>query len=204
MGDQQNFKYSNYSGCIEFREAVASYYKKQYDVDLDPETEILTLIGSKEGIANLVPTVVNPGEYVLVPDPSYGVYRMAAHLADAQSYSMPITEENNFKLELEKLPDDIKKQASLMSLNYPSNPTAAMVDLDFFNKAVAFGKENSIPIAHDFAYNTVSFNDPAPSMMQAEGAKDIAVDRKSTRLNSSHVSISYAVFCLKKKKRTRI
>src|SRR5699024_9971276 len=68
MRDQQNFKYSNYSGCIEFREAVASYYKKQYDVDLDPETEILTLIGSKEGIANLVPTVVNPGEYVLVPD----------------------------------------------------------------------------------------------------------------------------------------
>jgi len=176
MGDQQNFKYSNYSGCIEFREAVASYYKKQYDVDLDPETEILTLIGSKEGIANLVPTVVNPGEYVLVPDPSYGVYRMAAHLADAQSYSMPITEENNFKPELEKLPDDIKKQASLMFLNYPSNPTAAMVDLDFFNKAVAFGKENSIPIAHDFAYNTVSFNDPAPSMMQAEGAKDIAVE----------------------------
>ena len=176
MGDQQNFKYSNYSGCIEFREAVASYYKKQYDVDLDPETEILTLIGSKEGIANLVPTVVNPGEYVLVPDPSYGVYRMAAHLADAQSYSMPITEENNFKPELEKLPDDIKKQASLMFLNYPSNPTAAMVDLDFFNKAVAFGKENSIPIAHDFAYNTVSFNEPAPSMMQAEGAKDIAVE----------------------------
>lgn len=176
MGDQQNFKYSNYSGCIEFREAVASYYKKQYDVGLDPETEILTLIGSKEGIANLVPTVVNPGEYVLVPDPSYGVYRMAAHLADAQSYSMPITEENNFKPELEKLPDDIKKQASLMFLNYPSNPTAAMVDLDFFNKAVAFGKENSIPIAHDFAYNTVSFNDPAPSMMQAEGAKDIAVE----------------------------
>lgn len=176
MGDQQNFKYSNYSGCIEFREAVASYYKKQYDVDLDPETEILTLIGSKEGIANLVPTVVNPGEYVLVPDPSYGVYRMAAHLADAQTYSMPITEENNFKPELEKLPDDIKKQASLMFLNYPSNPTAAMVDLDFFNKAVAFGKENSIPIAHDFAYNTVSFNDPAPSMMQAEGAKDIAVE----------------------------
>ncbi|HLR23875.1 MAG TPA: LL-diaminopimelate aminotransferase [Pseudogracilibacillus sp.] len=176
MGDQQNFKYSNYSGCIEFREAVASYYKKQYDVDLDPETEILTLIGSKEGIANLVPTVVNPGEYVLVPDPSYGVYRMAAHLADAQTYSMPITEENNFTPELEKLPDDIKKQASLMFLNYPSNPTAAMGDLDFFNKAVTFGKENSIPIAHDFAYNTVSFNDPAPSMMQAEGAKDIAVE----------------------------
>lgn len=176
MGDQQNFKYSNYSGCIEFREAVASYYKKQYDVDLDPETEILTLIGSKEGIANLVPTVVNPGEYVLVPDPSYGVYRMAAHLADAQTYSMPITEENNFTPELETLPDDIKKQASLMFLNYPSNPTAAMVDLEFFNKAVAFGKENSIPIAHDFAYNTVSFNEPAPSMMQAEGAKDIAVE----------------------------
>ena len=176
MGDQQNFKYSNYSGCIEFREAVASYYKRQYDVDLDPETEILTLIGSKEGIANLVPTVVNPGEYVLVPDPSYGVYRMAAHLADAHTYSMPITEENNFTPELEKLPDDIKKQASLMFLNYPSNPTAAMADLEFFKEAIAFGKENHIPIAHDFAYNTVSFNEPAPSMMQAEGAKDIALE----------------------------
>src|SRR5699024_6050967 len=116
------------------------------------------------------------GEYVLVPDPSYGVYRMAAHLADAQSYSMPITEENNFKPELEKLPDDIKKQASLMFLNYPSNPTAAMVDLDFFNKAVAFGKDNSIPIAHDLSYNIVCFNDPSSRMMQAVGPKVIGVE----------------------------
>src|SRR5699024_8951088 len=123
-----------------------------------------------------VPTVGNAGEYVLVPDPSYGVYRMAAHLADTQTCSIPITEDNNFAPELETVPDEIKKEARLMFPNYQYNSTPAMVALEFFNKAVTFGKENSIPIAHDFAYNTVSFNDPAPSMMQAEGAKDIAVE----------------------------
>jgi len=176
MKNQQNFKYSTYSGCAEFREAVSSFYQKQYGVQLDPKTEVLTLIGSKEGIANLVPTVVNPGNYVLVPDPSYGVYRMAAHLADSKSYSMPITEENDYKPDLEQLPDNIKKQAELMFLNYPSNPTAAMADLSFFQQAIAFGKKHKIPIAHDFAYNMISFNNPAPSILQVEGSKDITVE----------------------------
>lgn len=176
MKDQRNFKYSNYNGCIEFREAVANFYKQQYGVNLNPETEVLTLIGSKEGIANLVPTLVDPGRYVLTPDPSYGVYRMAAHLADCKSYSMPITDENNYKPELEELPEDIKKQAGLMFLNYPSNPTAAMVDNSFFQEAIDFAKRNRIPIAHDFAYNMISFNQPAPSILQAKEAKDIAVE----------------------------
>src|SRR5699024_286482 len=118
-----------------------------------------------------VPTVVNPGEYVLVPDPSYGVYRMAAHLADAQSYSMPITEENNFKPELEKLPDDIKKQASLMFLNYQSNPTAAMIDLDFFNKEEEFIRDNNSRKAHKLEYKIISLMDSTHNMMQAKKAK---------------------------------
>lgn len=195
MGNQQNFKYSTYSGCLEFREAVSSFYKKQYGVDLDPETEILTLIGSKEGIANLVPTLVDPGDYVLAPDPSYGVYRMATHLAGGRTHSMPITEENNFKPELDVLPDDIIKKARLMFLNYPSNPTSAMVDLSFFNKAVQFGKEHNIPIAHDFAYNMISFQEPAPSILQAEGAKDIAIEfgSLSKSYNMTGWRIGYAV-----------
>lgn len=195
MQDQRNFKYSNYSGCLEFREAVSSHYQKQYGVVLDPETEVLTLIGSKEGIANLVPTLVDPGNYVLVPNPSYGVYRMAAQLAGSHAYSMPINKENNFKPELNTLPDYIKKQAQLMFLNYPSNPTSAIVGLEFFNEAVQFAKENKIPIAHDFAYNKITFKEPAPSILEADGAKDTAIEfgSLSKSYNMTGWRIGYAV-----------
>lgn len=176
MATPKNFKYSSYSGCLEFRESVSSFYKKQYNVDLNPHTEILTLIGSKEGISNLIPTLVDPGKYVLIPDPSYGVYRTATLLANGKPYSMPITKENNYKPELEKIPEDVKKSTKLMFLNYPSNPTATVVDLPFFQNTINFAKRNKIPIAHDFAYNMISFVDPAPSILQAKGAKDIAVE----------------------------
>lgn len=177
MGDPMNFKYSNYSGCLEFRKAVSSFYKKQYDVSLDPETEVLALIGSKEGIAHLVLALIDAGDYVLTPDPSYGVYRMATILAGGCFHNMPLAEQNHFKPDFSALPKEIKQKAKLMFLNYPGNPTAATADLAFFKEAIQFAKENEIPIAHDFAYNTITFEDhAAPSILQADGAKDMAVE----------------------------
>jgi LL-diaminopimelate aminotransferase len=177
MQDPKNLKYPSFIGCIEFRRAVADFYKKQFDVILDPETEVLALIGSKEGIAHLIPSLIDPGDYVLIPDPSYPVYRMATTLANGQFYNMPLTQENNFQPEFDLIPEEITQQAKLMFLNYPSNPTTATVDLDFFQRAVSFAQKHQIPIAHDAAYNMVTFDGyKAPSILQINGAKEIAVE----------------------------
>ncbi|ALC90715.1 aminotransferase [Bacillus sp. FJAT-18017] len=175
--DPRNLKYPSFIGIKEYREAVADYYKGHFGVSLDPNTEVLALIGSKEGIAHIVPTLVDPGEYVLIPDPSYPVYRMATLLANGQCYNMPLLKENNFQPDFEEIPQDILTKSKLMFLNYPGNPTAATVDIDFFKKAIEFGAKNGIPIAHDSAYNMVTFGEyKAPSILQVEGAKDIAVE----------------------------
>lgn len=196
LHNHENFKYPNFRGCKEFREAVAFFYKKQFNVDLDPETEVLALIGCKEGIAHLIPTVIDPGEYVLIPDPSYPVYRMATFLANGQYYSMPLLEENEFKPDFSKIPASILKKSRLMFLNYPNNPTTACVDLEFFQEACDFAKENQIILAHDSAYNMVTFDGyKAPSVLQAEGAKDIAVElgSLSKTFNMTGFRIGYIV-----------
>lgn len=177
MQDHNNFKYPSFIGCTEFRQAVADFYARQYGVNLDPETEVLALIGSKEGIAHLIPTLIDPGDYVLIPDPSYPVYRMATLLANGQYYNMPLTKENNFEPDFNAIPNEIIERSKLMFLNYPGNPTAATVDVEFFNQAITFAKKNKIPIAHDSAYNMVTFDSyKAPSILQVEGAKEIAVE----------------------------
>jgi LL-diaminopimelate aminotransferase len=170
-------KYPSFIGCPEFREAVAAFYLRQYGVELDPETEVLALIGSKEGIAHLIPALIDPGDYVLIPDPSYPVYRMATLLANGQYYDMPLTKENGFKPDFASISKDILQQAKLMFLNYPGNPTAATVEVEFFQKAVAFAKAHQIPIAHDSAYNMVTFGGfKAPSILEVAGAKEISVE----------------------------
>lgn len=191
-----NLKYPSFTGCMEFKQAVADFYWREYQVRLDPETEVLALIGSKEGIAHLVPTLVDPGEYVLIPDPSYPVYRMATLLANGRYHNMPMSRENDFKPDLTAIPDDILKQARLMFLNYPGNPTSATVDIEFFEEAVEFAHNCQIPIAHDSAYNMVTFDSyKAPSILQAEGAKDIAVEfgSLSKTYNMTGFRIGYAV-----------
>jgi LL-diaminopimelate aminotransferase len=196
MQDPANFKYPNFNGCIEFRQAVADFYLRQYGVRLDPETEVLALIGSKEGIAHLIPTLIDPGDYVLIPDPSYPVYHMATLLANGQSYPMPLKKENNFEPDFNAIPKTILENAKLMFLNYPGNPTAATVDIEFFNRAVAFAKMHHIPIAHDSAYNMVTFDGySAPSILQVEGAKEIAVEfgSLSKTYNMTGYRIGYVV-----------
>lgn len=177
MQDPSNFKYPNFIGCLEYRQAIADFYLRHYDVVLDPETEVLALIGSKEGIAHLIPTLIDPGDMVLIPDPSYPVYRMATLLANGQYFDMPLLEENHFEPDFSSIPPEVIEQSKLMFLNYPGNPTSATVDVDFFKKAVAFSKQHGIPIAHDSAYNMVTYSDyTAPSILQVAGSKDAAVE----------------------------
>ncbi|KIL72877.1 LL-diaminopimelate aminotransferase [Bacillus badius] len=194
--DPQNLKYPSFIGCTDFRKAVAAFYQRQFHVELDPETEVLALIGSKEGLAHLVPTVIDPGETVLAPDPGYPPYRMAISLAGGQLYPMPLLEKNNFEPEFQNIPENAAAKAKLMFLNYPGNPTAATVDVDFFRKAVSFAKQHKIVIAHDAAYNMVTFDGyQAPSILQAEGAKEVAVEFGSLSKTYSMTGwrIGYAV-----------
>ncbi|MEH6945062.1 LL-diaminopimelate aminotransferase [Bacillus sp. JJ722] len=177
LDNPANLKYPNYSGIPELRTAISQFYMRQYGVELDPETEVLILIGSKEGIAHLIPAMIDPEDIVLTPDPGYGVYRTAIQLANGVPYNMPLKKTLDFKPDLKVIPANILEQAKLMLLNYPGNPTAATVDETFFQKIIQFATKHRIPVAHDFAYNMITFdNYTAPSILQAEGAKEIAVE----------------------------
>src|SRR5690625_3865396 len=193
-GKTENHRYSPFQGGARFRQAVAHFYKKTYDVTLDPDSEILTLIGSKEGIANLMQTLVNPGEEVLVPNPGYPAYKTAVHLADGILKDLPLDPTQGFKPNW----DNVKNtdNTKLMLLNYPNNPTGATISKADFAEAVDFAKKEQIIIAHDSAYSLVQFgNYQSPSIMQIEGAKDIAVEfgSLSKNFNMSGWRIGYVV-----------
>ncbi|WP_059170685.1 LL-diaminopimelate aminotransferase [Bacillus sp. FJAT-27445] len=173
----ENLRYPNFAGHPGFRKAVADFYRRNYKIDLDPDTEVLALIGSKEGITHLVPALIDPGEHVLVPDPCYPPYRMATLLAGGTYYNMPMTKENGFLPIFDDISEDVLEKARLMFLNYPGNPTSAVANSDFFQKAVDFAKRKDIIIAHDSAYNMVTFGEyKASSILEAKGAKDVAVE----------------------------
>lgn len=194
--EPSNHKYSTFEGTLEFRKAVADFYKKNYQVTLDPETEVLALIGSKEGIANLVRAVVNPNEGVLVPNPSYPVYKTAVHLAGAKKIDLPLDENRNYEPLFEKLNKKEIQDAKLLFLNYPGNPTAATVEIDTFEKAVQFCEEQDILIANDAAYDLVTFDDyKSPSILQVSGAKERAIEigSLSKSFNMTGWRIGYAV-----------
>lgn len=172
-----NHRYSTYSGCMEFKNAVADFYKKQYDVNLDPDTEVMAVIGSKEGIANLMQAILNQNDTVLVPDPGYPVYRTAVHLAGGESVSLPLNTQDGYIPLYDQVENAAIQRAKLMLLNYPSNPTAATVEFDTFLKAITFTKENNLLLVHDAAYDMVTYNRyKAPSVMQVPGAKENAVE----------------------------
>ncbi|OZM57107.1 LL-diaminopimelate aminotransferase [Lottiidibacillus patelloidae] len=174
---QQVFQYSPFSGIEEFRVAVANYYKNVYNVTLDPNEEVLTLIGSKEGISHIVPALADKNDIVLIPDPSYPVYKTATYLADATAYEMPLLAKNDYLPDYAVIPDEILQCSKLMFLNYPNNPTSTSADIDFFSRTVAFAEKNSIAVAHDAAYQLMTFdNKPAPSILQVEGAKECCVE----------------------------
>ncbi|MFB4167335.1 LL-diaminopimelate aminotransferase [Virgibacillus sp. JSM 102003] len=177
LGNPANSRYPSFGGCQEFREAVADFYRRTYGVELDPKTEVHALIGSKEGIGHLMQAVVDPGDSVLIPDPSYPVYRMATILAEGSYHPMPLEAENGFKPKFSIIDKDIVNNATVMFLNYPNNPTGATVDLEFYKQAVDFAKRNDILLINDSAYNMVTYNGyKAPTVFQVSGAKNLAVE----------------------------
>ncbi|HCU58148.1 MAG TPA: LL-diaminopimelate aminotransferase [Anaerolineaceae bacterium] len=172
--------YGPSGGSASLRAAFASYYLDRFDLQLDPEKELLGLIGSKEGIFNLSQVLINPGDLVLLPDPCYPVYPIGATIAQAETYSMPLLAQNAFLPDLDAIPDEIADRAKLMWLNYPNNPTGAIAPYQFFEKVVAFAKKHQIVIAHDAPYVDVCFDSyQAPSILQVAGAKEVAVEFNS-------------------------
>ena len=172
--------YTTYGGTPEFKAAVATYYQRRFDVALDPATEVLGLIGSKEGLFHLAQALVNPGDVVLIPDPGYPTYRAGTALAGGEPYFVPLLPENDFLPDLEAIPADILRRAKILWLDYPNNPTSAVAPLSFFEEAVAFARKHDILIAHDAPYVDVTFDGyQAPSLMQVPGAKEVAVEFNS-------------------------
>ncbi|MEN2465255.1 LL-diaminopimelate aminotransferase [Ornithinibacillus sp. JPR2-1] len=191
-----NHRYSPYDGSKEFREAVAYFYQNHYGVELDPDTEVLALIGSKEGIANLMQATINPGDRVLIPDPGYPVYQTAVHLAGGRSTYLPLDVDNGYVPMFDRLLAEDIREAKLMFLNYPGNPTAATVELDTFMEAVAFGEKNQIAVIHDAAYDLVTFDGyKSPSILQVPKAKEVAIEfgSLSKSFNMTGWRIGYVV-----------
>ena len=170
-------RYPTNTGMIEFRRQAAVFIQQRYGVSLDPENELLTLIGSKEGLGHLPLAVVNPGQTVLIPEPGYPVYRAATLFAGGVPWTMRLSESNNWLPDFKAIPAEVAQAAVLMYLNYPNNPTAAVASLDFFEQAVAFARDNNLIIAQDAAYNEVQLTTEKPvSILQVPGAKEVTVE----------------------------
>ncbi len=175
--DPANHRYPSYSGMVDFRETVAQWYQERFGVDLDPKSEVVSLIGSKEGIAHFPLAGINPGDVALVPSPAYPVYHIATLFAGGESFFMPLLRENNFLPDLDSLPGEITARARIMFINYPNNPTSAVADLEFFNRVVEFAREHKVVICHDAAYTEMAFDGHRPpSFLQADGAKDVGLE----------------------------
>ncbi|MBI2091847.1 MAG: LL-diaminopimelate aminotransferase [Deltaproteobacteria bacterium] len=177
VGDKRFHRYPPYNGIPEFREAAVQYMKRRFNASLDVNSEILTLIGSKEGIYHTPFALANPGDAILVPSPGYPVYSTAAILAGCAVHEMPLKWENNFLPDFSLIPKDIIKRAKILFLNYPNNPTSAVATKDFFAGAVEFARQNNILLCHDAAYVEIAYDGlKAPSIFEVEGAKEVAVE----------------------------
>lgn len=175
--DPSNHRYPSYEGMLSFREAAANWYKERFGVKLDPKTEVVTLIGSKEGIAHTPLAFVDPGDVVLVPDPGYPVYSVATSFAGGVSYQMPLLKENDFLPDLDTIPEDIRKRAKLMFINYPNNPTSAVTDKGFFKEVVDFASKYNILVCHDAAYTEVAFDGfSPPSFLEVDGTEGVGIE----------------------------
>ncbi len=172
--------YSGYYGTPALRQAIASYYQKRFGVTLDPDTEILPLIGSKEGLANMALAFVDAGDIALATDPGYPTYRMGALMAGGQFYAVPLREENDYLVDFEDVPEDVAASATILWLNYPNNPTGAAAPKEFLARAVAFAREYDILICYDNPYCEITFDGyVAPSILEVPGAKEVAIEFNS-------------------------
>jgi len=192
----ENHRYPSYEGLLEYRKAVSDWYKYRFNVDLDPKTEVLSLIGSKEGLVHILWGLIDEGDGVLCPDPGYPVYRIATILSGGIPYPIPLKAENNFLPKWEDLDSEIIKKSKVMFLNYPSNPTGAVIDKKGLEEAISFAKENDLIVLYDNAYSEITFDGfVAPSILEVKGAKDIALEfgSLSKTFNMTGWRIGYAV-----------
>ncbi|MBN1955681.1 MAG: aminotransferase class I/II-fold pyridoxal phosphate-dependent enzyme [Anaerolineae bacterium] len=172
--------YSSFYGSPPYRQAVAKYYRRRFSVELDPETQTLALIGSKEGIYHLPTAFIDPGTVVLTPDPGYATYRNAIPLVGGEMFSMPLREENGWLPDLAAIPADVLERARILWLNYPNNPTTAVAPFSFLEQAVAFARQHGILLAYDNPYCEVTWDGyVAPSVLQVPGAVDVAIEFNS-------------------------
>jgi len=192
----KNHRYPSYEGMIEFKTAVAQWYERRFGVGLDPRTEVLSLIGSKEGIAHIPLAFVNPGDYVLVPTPGYPVYRVSTVFAGGIPYFLPLQRENAFLPNLSGIPEEVVAKARLLFINYPNNPTSAVAERSFFEEVVAFAHRYQIIVCHDAAYSEVAFDGYRPlSFLEVDGAKEVGVEfhSLSKTFNMTGWRIGFAV-----------
>ena len=172
--------YSGYYGTPQLRQAIAAYYDRRFGVHLDPEKQVVSLIGSKEGIANIALAFVDPGQAVLVPDPGYPTYSLGTLLAGGVPYAVPMRAETGWLPELEAIPADVARAAKMLWLNYPNNPTGAIAPVEFLEHAVAFAKRHDLLICYDNPYCDITFDGyVAPSLLQVPGAIEVSLEFNS-------------------------
>jgi LL-diaminopimelate aminotransferase len=196
VGNPRHHQYPSYDGMLAFRKAVSDWYHGRFGVSLDPASEVLTLIGSKEGIGHVPLAFVDPGDLVLLPTPGYPVYPVATGFAGGTPYFVPLTKANHYLPDLAAIPKDVARRAKMMFLNYPNNPTSAIADKAFFQRVVNFAQEHQIIVCHDAAYSEIYYDGRrAPSFLEADGAKDVGIEfhSLSKTFNMTGWRIGFAV-----------
>ncbi|MGZ3624840.1 MAG: LL-diaminopimelate aminotransferase [Ktedonobacteraceae bacterium] len=180
LNDSENHRYPEYFGMRDLHVAFANWFKRRFDIQLTPERDTLPLLGSKEGLAYVGTAILNAGDISLIPDPCYPVYTTASTNVGAETYQLPLLQENNYQPHLESIPAGVLTKSRLLWLNYPNNPTAACADLAFFQHAVEFAHDHDLAIIHDMAYAEVYFEEYQPiSILQVPGASEVAVELHS-------------------------
>ena len=172
-----NHHYPSYKGTPQYRKSIANWYKRTFNVDLDPDNEVMLTIGSKLGMGMLPLTLVNPGEIILVPNPGYPAYMPGAYLSGADIHEMPLLEKNKYLPKLDEIPTDVAKKAKLMILNYPNNPTTALAPVSFWKELVEYARTNEIIVAHDIPYSEITYDGyHQESILEVEGSRDCCVE----------------------------
>lgn len=194
--EDNQYGYTLTRGTGDFRKACARWYQERFQVSLDPESEVLPLMGSQDGLAHIYLAYIDPGDLALIPDPGYPIYTAGLMLAGGEKVSVPLLEKNGYLPDLQMIDPEIARRAKLMFLNYPNNPTAAVAPLSFFQDVVEFAKTYDLLICHDAAYSELAFEGYRPvSFLQAHGAKDVGIEFHSVSktYNLAGVRLGFAV-----------
>jgi LL-diaminopimelate aminotransferase len=192
----EHHRYPSSEGMFSFREAVSQWYKKRFNVTLNPQNEVLSLIGSKEGIGHAPLAFVEPGDTVLVASPGYPVYPISVLFAGGKSYSMPLKEENGFLPDIKSVPESILRDSKMIFINYPNNPTSAIASKEFYREVISLATQYNIIVCHDAAYSEIYFDGEKPlSFMEIDGAKEVGIEfhSLSKTFNMTGWRIGFAV-----------